>query len=123
MALSARIDPTLAAERKDARRAEQLENEQDAAASMESRDRTGKGYLRLNFFNLFWEFVVRCVLGLILEIIWHMTVVDPGVYEDRAGLLYGPRKATSVEAVDGELEEDASVTDAATTAAGATATA
>lgn len=90
MALSVRIDPTLAAERKDARRAEQLENEQDAAAGMEGRDRTGKGYLRLNFFNLFWEFVVCCVLGLILEIIWHMTVVDPGAYEDRAGLLYGP---------------------------------
>ena len=90
VALSVRVDPTLAAERKDARRAEQLENEQDAAAGMEGRDRTGKGYLRLNFFNLFWEFVVCCVLGLILEIIWHMTVVDPGVYEDRAGLLYGP---------------------------------
>lgn len=90
VALSVRVDPTLAAERKDARRAEQLENEQDAAAGMEGRDRTGKGYLRLNFFNLFWEFVVCCVLGLILEIIWHMTVVDPGAYEDRAGLLYGP---------------------------------
>lgn len=90
VALSVRIDPTLAAERKDARLAEQVENEQAAAAGMEGRDLTGKGYLRLNFFNLFWEFVVCCVLGLILEIIWHMTVVDPGVYEDRAGLLYGP---------------------------------
>lgn len=33
------------------------------------------------------------------------------------------REATSVEAVDGELEEDASVADAATTATEATATA
>ena len=90
VALSVRIDPTLATERKDARIAEQVENEQAAAAGMEGRDLTGKGYLRLNFFNLFWEFVVCCVLGLILEIVWHMTVVDPGVYEDRAGLLYGP---------------------------------
>ena len=38
VALSVRIDPTLAAERKDARRAEQLENEQDAAAGMEGRE-------------------------------------------------------------------------------------
>ena len=38
VALSVRIDPTLAAERKDARRAEQLENEQDAAAGMDGRE-------------------------------------------------------------------------------------
>lgn len=38
VALSVRIDPTLAAECKDARRAEQLENEQDAAAGMDGRE-------------------------------------------------------------------------------------
>ena len=28
--------------------------------------------------------------GLIIEVIYHMAVVEPGVYQDRAGLLYGP---------------------------------
>lgn len=90
IALSVTIDPTLKAERRAERNAE-LEADRDAAAQgMLGRDLTGKGYLRLDFFNLFWIFFVCCVLGLILEIIWHMTVVDPGVYEDRAGLLVGP---------------------------------
>ncbi len=50
----------------------------------------GKGYIRLDFFNLFWTFMVGSFIGLIVEIIWHMVVVDPGVYQDRAGLLWGP---------------------------------
>ncbi len=50
----------------------------------------GKGYIRLDFFNLFWTFIVGSVIGLIVEIIFHMVVVEPGVYQDRAGLLWGP---------------------------------
>lgn len=50
----------------------------------------GKGFIRLDFFNVFWTFVVCSFLGLVVELIWHMVVVEPGVYEDRAGLLYGP---------------------------------
>ena len=50
----------------------------------------GEGYIRLDFFNLFWTFIVGCVVGLIVEIIFHMVVVEPGVYQDRAGLLWGP---------------------------------
>jgi uncharacterized membrane protein len=34
--------------------------------------------------------MIGSFLGLIVEIIWHMVVVDPGVYQDRAGLLWGP---------------------------------
>ena len=34
--------------------------------------------------------MVCCVLGLIIEVIFHMAWVDPGVYQDRAGLLFGP---------------------------------
>ena len=57
---------------------------------MLGRDETGEGYIKLNYFNLFWVFLVCCVLGLIAEDIWHMTVDDPGVYQDRAGMLFGP---------------------------------
>ena len=89
-ALSVRIDPSLRAERKLERKIDEFENAEDVEEGIEGRDRTGKGYLDLNFFNLFWEFVICSVLGLILEIIWHMVVVDPGHYQDRAGLLYGP---------------------------------
>lgn len=90
LSLSVTIDPTLVAERHEKT---QTAREQDRAAAkkgMLGRDLSGKGYLRLDFFNLFWMFFICCILGLVLEIIWHMTVVDPGVYEDRAGLLVGP---------------------------------
>ena len=50
----------------------------------------GEGYIRLDFFNLFWTFMVGSIVGLIVEIIFHMVVVEPGVYQDRAGLLWGP---------------------------------
>ncbi|MCG5015023.1 putative ABC transporter permease, partial [Collinsella aerofaciens] len=51
---------------------------------------TGKGFIALNFFNLFWIFVVCCVLGLMIETVYHFLVVNPGHYQDRAGLLFGP---------------------------------
>lgn len=54
------------------------------------RDETGKGYITLNFFNIFWIFVVCCVLGLVIETVYHFVVVEPGEYQDRAGMLFGP---------------------------------
>ena len=72
------------------RKAEQLEDKQDQEAGVLGLDKTGKGYIELDFFNLFWIFVVCCFLGLIIETVYHMIIIDPGVYEDRAGLLYGP---------------------------------
>lgn len=90
LGLSVTIDPSLTKERWAKRKSEEAAEMAAARAGMLGRDTTGKGYLKLNFFNLFWTFVVCCVIGLVLEIIWHMTVVDPGVYQDRAGLLYGP---------------------------------
>ena len=83
-------DPTLRQERAAARSASELQNKADQEAGTLGRDKTGRGYLRMDFFNVFWIFTVSCVVGLVLEVIWHMTVVDPGVYQDRAGLLYGP---------------------------------
>ena len=88
--ISVTIDPTLRDERELQARLRVLDDRRAAEEGMLGRDETGEGYIRLNFFNLFWVFMVCSVLGLVLEIIWHMTVVDPGVYQDRAGLLFGP---------------------------------
>lgn len=88
--LSITVDPTLREERKLQRNLRDMVDRQAAEAGMLGRDIEGKGFIELNFFNLFWVFVVCCFLGLIIETIYHMVVVEPGVYQDRAGLLFGP---------------------------------
>ena len=90
IALSATVDPTLRQERELQRRLHEMLDRDAAAEGMLGRDETGEGYIKLNYFNLFWVFFVCSVLGLILEEVWHMVVVDPGVYQDRAGMLFGP---------------------------------
>lgn len=89
-ALSATVDPALKQERGLQRRLRDLQDRAAAEEGMLGRDLTGEGYIKLNFFNLFWVFLVCCVLGLIIEVVYHMLFVDPGVYQDRAGLLFGP---------------------------------
>ncbi|MDY5561330.1 MAG: putative ABC transporter permease [Collinsella sp.] len=90
IALSATVDPTLRQERELQRRLQEMLDRDAAAEGMLGRDETGEGYIKLNYFNLFWVFFVCSVLGLILEEVWHMVVVDPGVYQDRACMLFGP---------------------------------
>lgn len=90
IALSATVDPTLRQERELQRRLQEMLDRDAAAEGMLGRDETGEGYIKLNYFNLFWVFFVCSVLGLILEEVWHMVVIDPGVYQDRAGMLFGP---------------------------------
>lgn len=90
IALSATVDPTLRQERELQRRLQEMLDRDAAAEGMLGRDETGEGYIKLNYFNLFWVFFVCSVLGLILEEVWHMVVVDPGVYQNRAGMLFGP---------------------------------
>lgn len=89
-ALSATVDPALKQERDLQRRLRDLQDRAAAEEGMLGRNLTGEGYIKLNFFNLFWVFLVCCVLGLIIEVVYHMLFVDPGVYQDRAGLLFGP---------------------------------
>lgn len=90
VALSITADPSLREERALQRRLRSMQDRDAAEAGTLGRDPEGKGYIELNFFNLFWVFVVCSVLGLVIETVYHMTVVDPGVYQDRAGMLFGP---------------------------------
>lgn len=84
------LDPGLRDERKLQRklRDSQLKTEQEEGVL--GRDASGKGYIDLNFFNLFWIFVVASIIGDVVETLYHYWVVVPGEWQDRAGLLYGP---------------------------------
>ncbi len=90
LALSVTMDPSLHEERELQRRLRSMEDRSAAEAGTLGRDPEGKGYIELNFFNLFWVFVVCSVLGLVIETVFHMVWVDPGHYQDRAGMLFGP---------------------------------
>lgn len=90
IALMVYIDPSLAEERQLKRKLSNMETRERAELGTLGRDESGKGYIELDFFNLFWIFMVCCVLGLLIEAVYHMVVVDPGVYQNRAGMLYGP---------------------------------
>ena len=90
LVISATIGPTLITERQLQRKLRDMETEEAAKDGTLGRAKGDRGFIELDFFNLFWVFVVCCVLGLIIETVYHMVVVDPGVYQDRAGMLYGP---------------------------------
>lgn len=88
IALMVYIDPSLSEERELRRKLRDMETRERAEEGTLGRDETGKGYIELDFFNLFWIFVVCCVLGLLIETVYHAIVF--GGYQDRAGVLYGP---------------------------------
>lgn len=90
IALETYSDPALRQERALQRKLQELEWRDEAEKGTLGRDTTGKGFIQLNFFNIFWVFVICSIIGLIIETIYHMVVVEPGVLHDRAGLLYGP---------------------------------
>ena len=88
IALMVYIDPSLSEERELRRKLRDMETRERAEEGTLGRDETGKGYIELDFFHLFWLFVVCCVLGLLIETVYHAIVF--GGYQDRAGVLYGP---------------------------------
>ena len=90
VALSTYLNPSLVNESNLQSGLRKLDTEVHAKQGTLGLADPGEGYIRLDFFNLFWTFIVGCVVGLIVEIIFHMVVVEPGVYQDRAGLLWGP---------------------------------
>ena len=92
IALHVTADPSLREERRlqfALRRMDARSAYEDAASQgMAGRDLTGKGYISLDFFNLFWLFAIGCVFGLVIETIYHFILF--GEYQDRAGFLWGP---------------------------------
>lgn len=50
--------------------------------------RPNPGYLKIDYFTLFWLFVAGCVFGLGVETVFHAIVY--GGFESRAGLVWGP---------------------------------
>ncbi|MEE8721227.1 MAG: putative ABC transporter permease [Coriobacteriales bacterium] len=84
--ISTFVDPSLVQERQLQRKLRDLQTREDAEAG--GRDETGRGYITLNFFNLFWIFVVTSICGLLIEDLYRL--LTAGVLESRAGLLYGP---------------------------------
>lgn len=82
------IDPTLSEERKVQRKLRKMETREQAEEGTLGRDETGKGFIKLDFFNIFWIFVIACVVGVVIETIYHAIMF--GGYQDRAGMLYGP---------------------------------
>ncbi|MBM6675818.1 putative ABC transporter permease [Olsenella uli] len=90
IAVSVTVDPSLREERALRRHVRDMVEREAAEEGLLGRDVEGKGYIELNFFNLFWVFVICCVLGLVIETVYHFVVVVPGEIQDRAGLLFGP---------------------------------
>ena len=90
--LSVTLDPALLQERRLQRALHRMderdEYERALAAGMLGRDESGKGYIDLDVFNMFWLFVIGSVFGLAVETLHRY--LTQGIYEDRAGLLFGP---------------------------------
>ncbi|WEV46856.1 putative ABC transporter permease [Bifidobacterium sp. ESL0690] len=92
VALAIALDPALIGERAVQRKLKRMDEHDEyieaKGAGMLGRDPSGKGYVELNVFNVFWLFVVGCVGGLIVEEIYHLIFFNE--WQDRAGLIWGP---------------------------------
>ncbi|MCD8200040.1 MAG: putative ABC transporter permease [Coriobacteriaceae bacterium] len=82
------IDPSLREERRVQRKLRKMDTHTRAEEGTLGRDLTGKGYISLDPFNMFWIFTVCCVLGLVIETLF--CLITNGYSVNRAGLLYGP---------------------------------
>lgn len=86
-------DPELALERANRKTSqetlrEMLHGDSDEQTIIPGK-KVKKGYVTLDFFNLFWVFVICSVIGLVVETIYYGAVHD-WHFIDRAGMLWGP---------------------------------
>lgn len=82
VALSVLADPALRSEREGSGRA--------VGGGAVAIEGDGTTAIRLNFFRLFWICMFWCFLGCVLEELWWVLVVEPGTFQNRTGLLFGP---------------------------------
>lgn len=91
--ISVTADPGLREERRLQRALRRMDERDDyesaVAAGMLGRDQSGKGYIALDFFNIFWLFTIASIGGLAIETVYHLALYH-GELQDRAGLLWGP---------------------------------
>ncbi|KFI45937.1 Putative ABC-transporter type IV [Bifidobacterium bohemicum] len=86
------LDPALVEERMLQHALKRMDERDEYFEARESgtlgRDPSGKGYIKLDVFNVFWLFFVGCVVGLLVEEIYHLVFYNE--WQNRAGLLWGP---------------------------------
>lgn len=88
IALLSYIDPSLSEERELQRKLRDMETRASADEGTLGRDETGRGYIKLDFFNLFWIFVVCSLVGIATETVYVFAL--DGCYQNRTGMLWGP---------------------------------
>ncbi|ROT87872.1 hypothetical protein DMP12_14240, partial [Gordonibacter urolithinfaciens] len=76
------VDPALSDERRLQRQLRMMETRDEAEEGTMGLDKSGQGFIELDFFNIFWIFVVASVIGVVIESVYHVLVVDFGHYED-----------------------------------------
>ncbi|WP_421572149.1 hypothetical protein M1L65_04865 [Slackia exigua] len=76
--LSSYMDPSLAQERELQRRLRDMDARSQAEEGTIGRDETGRGYIALNFINLFWIFTICSVVGLGLETVYLWRCMENG---------------------------------------------
>ncbi len=89
LVISVTVDPSLIQECELKRKLRSMEDRDAIEEGTLGRDPEGKGYIELNFFNLFWVFVVCSVLGLLIGTRTVYGGGGYGVYQDRTGMLLG----------------------------------
>mgnify|MGYP000458917846 CR=1 FL=1 len=89
VALSTTVDPTLRQERELQRRLQEMLDRDAAAEGMLGRDEPAKA-TSSSTTSTCSGCSLSAAYSADREDIWHMTVNDPGVYQNRAGMLFGP---------------------------------